>query len=586
MTTHPASIRFRLTPGLVVLLLLVVEALLFLSNWLAWPAWHKGYAVLTCAAAVGVAMVLLGLWWVVAAVFRWKFQFGIWTLLVLAVAVAAPCSWMGFELKKEREQERVLATIKGLNGETNYDWQVDADGHVRLSPEPPGPELLRQCLGEDFFAEVADVQFVGAGSAPSSNAELVADLKQLRFVRLEKTSVTDTELRSLARLTRLRELSLDGTLATDGGVNGLYDALPTCSIYWLPTSPDNWPYRASAVLTVAEASNQAARMLARLRGNFPGRTEDEIIRVVREFSADKSAEKNGLGWLTERLVRVNRQRAAVKTILKGEGSVDIDYDFDSTGGLIRQRRVRTREWLRSLLGDDFFDDVKAVYPGPGAVAGNDLECLKWLPHLEELGFNRLQITDGSLRHVNCLRQLRTLMIDSDAITCAGLANLKELTQLEKLVLGGQATITDAGMANLAKLRRLEYLWLDGRGITDDGLKHLEGLTQLHELHIGPRLSDAALKHLKGLKQLRQLELICDHITGAGFKHLKGLSQLRELDLIAFKMPGSGETCTAQLDYIKELRQLRKLVFNCIDATPEDVEELRRALPHCDIEHHR
>ena len=74
--TDPPLPRVGLTPGRCVLLLLVVEALLFLSNWLTLPAWHTGYAVLTCAAAVGVAMVLLGLWWVVAAVFRWKFQVG------------------------------------------------------------------------------------------------------------------------------------------------------------------------------------------------------------------------------------------------------------------------------------------------------------------------------------------------------------------------------------------------------------------------------------------------------------------------------------------------------------------------------
>lgn len=47
--------RPLLTPDrcVLLLLLLVVEALLFLSNWLGWPAWHKGYAVLTCVAVVG-----------------------------------------------------------------------------------------------------------------------------------------------------------------------------------------------------------------------------------------------------------------------------------------------------------------------------------------------------------------------------------------------------------------------------------------------------------------------------------------------------------------------------------------------------
>jgi hypothetical protein len=55
MDATPQTRRLRLTPDRCVLLLLLVEALLFLSNWLAWPAWHKGYAVLACVAMVGLA---------------------------------------------------------------------------------------------------------------------------------------------------------------------------------------------------------------------------------------------------------------------------------------------------------------------------------------------------------------------------------------------------------------------------------------------------------------------------------------------------------------------------------------------------
>jgi hypothetical protein len=47
---------FPLTPDRLILSLLLAEVLLFLSNWLAWPAWHKGYAVLTCVAMVGVTL--------------------------------------------------------------------------------------------------------------------------------------------------------------------------------------------------------------------------------------------------------------------------------------------------------------------------------------------------------------------------------------------------------------------------------------------------------------------------------------------------------------------------------------------------
>ena len=97
------------------MLLLLAEVLLWLSNWLGWPAWHKGYAVLVGVAIVGAAMVLLGLWWAVALIVRWRFQFGIRTLLVLVVAVAVPCSWLEAEMKQASGQATAVATIRNFH---------------------------------------------------------------------------------------------------------------------------------------------------------------------------------------------------------------------------------------------------------------------------------------------------------------------------------------------------------------------------------------------------------------------------------------------------------------------------------------
>jgi hypothetical protein len=76
-----------------VIALPAVEGLLWLSERFGLPAWHKGYAVLTVVASVGVAMVLMLVWFGVALVFRWRFQFSLRTLLVLTVVIAVPCSW-------------------------------------------------------------------------------------------------------------------------------------------------------------------------------------------------------------------------------------------------------------------------------------------------------------------------------------------------------------------------------------------------------------------------------------------------------------------------------------------------------------
>ena len=91
---------FHLTPGRFVIGLLAVEGLLWLSDRFGWLGWHKGYAVLTGVASVGVAMVLMLVWFAVAVVFRRRFQFSMRSLLVLVVVVAVPCSWLAVEMRR------------------------------------------------------------------------------------------------------------------------------------------------------------------------------------------------------------------------------------------------------------------------------------------------------------------------------------------------------------------------------------------------------------------------------------------------------------------------------------------------------
>ena len=100
------------TPGWLVLGSLAVTGLLWLSNWLGW--WHKGYAVLVAVAGVGTVLAGMLLWWLVALIFRWRFQLGTRTLLVLTLAVALPFSWLAVEMKKAREQKGAVAAIKEL----------------------------------------------------------------------------------------------------------------------------------------------------------------------------------------------------------------------------------------------------------------------------------------------------------------------------------------------------------------------------------------------------------------------------------------------------------------------------------------
>ncbi len=242
------------TPDRLVIGLLVVEFLLWLSNWLGW--WHKGYAVLVSIVAVGVVLVVMLLLFVVALILRRRFQFGLRSLLVLAVVVAIPCSWMTLEMRKAREQWDTVQAIKKSAGGYGYDWFFSDPSFRKLpgsiilpNPQAPEPVRLRSCLGDDFFSEVVDVSlstdallshiarltqlhYLRLNGEEITDAGMIhlAGLTQLHFLWLDYTKITDAGLAHLSRLTQLQELSLRGTKVTDEGVKKLQAALPNCRI--------------------------------------------------------------------------------------------------------------------------------------------------------------------------------------------------------------------------------------------------------------------------------------------------------------------------------------------------------------------
>ncbi len=267
MTDPTSTRRFRPTPAWLVLALLVVEGLLWLSERYEWFSFNekKGWTVLICVAVVGVALLVMLLWFIASLVFRWRFQFSISSLLVLTVAVAVPSSWLAVEMKAARKQNEVVVGIEKLGG------------HVVWS-DPQGPASVRSLLGHDFLrsvisvtfynthvkdddlqclqrlAQLQDLSLIGTEVTDAGLENLrglnqlqglwlkgpqftdaglqhVARLEQLRSLTLDKTQVTDVGLENLNGRSQLRYLHLIDAKVTDAGVKKLQQALPNCQIY-------------------------------------------------------------------------------------------------------------------------------------------------------------------------------------------------------------------------------------------------------------------------------------------------------------------------------------------------------------------
>ena len=106
------------------------------------------------------------------------------------------------------------------------------------------------------------------------------------------------------------------------------------------------------------------------------------------------------------------------------------------------------------------------------------------------------------------------------ITDAGMADLKGLTNLQKLDLAICRKITDAGLVHLVGLTNLQSLYLRRTKITDAGLKDVVKLQQLTHLWLyNTQITDEGLKELVKLQKLRNLVLIDTKTTKAGAPEL-------------------------------------------------------------------
>ena len=214
---------FRITPDRVVLGLLALEVLLLLSERFGWFSLdqHKGWAVLIAAASVGATFLLAFLWFLVALLFRWRFQFSVRSLLLLAVIVAILFGWLVPERERARKQREAVAAIRALGGCVGYDYEMDRM-RQRLAfqagkgpPEPPGPPLplgpawRHRLLGDDFFADVITVDHPRplfhsnrSGSNPITDAwlEHIGKLPRLEELDLRYSKVSDVGLGSLVGL--------------------------------------------------------------------------------------------------------------------------------------------------------------------------------------------------------------------------------------------------------------------------------------------------------------------------------------------------------------------------------------------------
>ena len=369
--SHAAAPNLRwyhLTPGRVVVALLVIEGLLWLSERLQWFPFnhHKGWTVLIGMAAIVLAFVFLSLWLLAALLFRLRFQFSIRSLLLLTVVVAIPCSWLAKEREQARKQQAAVEAIKKLAGEVNYDYEFDASWSPINGAQPPGPTWLRRLLGDDFFANVVEVMLMER-AVTDADLEQLEELTRLQALDLGETKVTDAGLEHLKGLCQLRVLGLEHTEVTDAGLEHL-KGLSRLEVLNL------------AQTDVTDAGLEHLKGLSQLR------TLDLIYTKVTDA---------GL----EHLKQFSQLR-----------ELRLDATKLTDAGI---------EHLKGL------SQLQGLCLHGGETTDASLEPLKGFNRLQSLDLMFTEVTDAGLEHLKGLSQLQKLWLNDTNVTDEGVKKLQQ-----------------------------------------------------------------------------------------------------------------------------------------------------------------
>jgi hypothetical protein len=211
------------------------------------------------------------------------------------------------------------------------------------------------------------------------------------------------------------------------------------------------------------------------------------------------------------------------------------------------------------------------------VRDETVSCVHNLRNLTLLTVSRApNVTSAIFAQLDSLTDLQELnIIHNSNIGDEGTESLSRLRNLRVLCLR-QTSVSDATLAHVSVLKDLEQLELSSTNVSDDGMKHLASLSQLTNLDLThTRVGDLGLEYISRLPRVRYLRLGSTNTTDAGLLALARTTSLEQLYLWPCNISDSG------LPPLKSLTNLKELNIGP-DVTKEAAEELRAALPKCEI----
>jgi internalin A len=346
----------------------------------------------------------------------------------------------------------------------------------------------------------------------------LAGLEKLKMLNLRNTHITHAGLAHVKGLTSLEVLHLDGVSVGDAGLAHLAGLTKLTYLS----------------LTRTGITDAGLKHLARLTSLKELQLAENELNGTGLIHLAGSKELNNLNLQGN---HVNDDGLAGIKHLKSLQALYLEQTDVTDAGLAHLAGLKEL----SYAGIDGLKGIK----GPG------LHHFESLPQLRALNLHGTGVTDAGLEGVKALTALQGLTLP-ETITDAGFVHLAGLTELQDLGMYNLKGLKGPGLVHLKKLSKLMALDLTTTGVTDAGLASLREVTQLQSLRLPPAITDAGLVHIAGLRHLTNLELYDTQITDAGLVQLKGSSDLQSLSLSSTKVTDAG---LVHLEGLSNLRML-------------------------------
>jgi len=311
--------------------------------------------------------------------FRLRIRYSMRTFLAAFLLLCAVCGWVGYQMRLANSQRKARLALSAAtrNAEFCYEYQQGtSDGQFPVDAEKPGPPLLRDVLGVDYFSSVVSFWVPdrddGVRKPGSYVSPYLAPYAQLP----RREPLADGDLKHLRGLPRLKLLNLNFTSITDEGIGEI-----------------------ASLSELEELALAGTDLTGATLGEFSGLKKLRLLDLSGTRLTDQHA-----GDLAK--LRQLRELLLIRTKLTDQGVAQL---------------AELGELRRLVLGEVPVGDAS-------------LEAIATLPHLHELDVDVTHATSRGIAHLASMKSLRYLSLDNLRLDRPTVEVLKKLTQLRRFSL--------------------------------------------------------------------------------------------------------------------------------------------------------